>query len=331
MKVGLVIHTGRDGSLDAAVTAAGLLAERGIDVVAVDQDEHDAGTVGDGPQTPPGAAAGGGEQPHRTDRQAGEAPPAETPPSEALRQRLPAGGPIEVLDPDAFADGLDLALSFGGDGTLLRSAHLCRDAAVPVLGLNFGRLGFLTEVEKDDLGEVVDTLVSGDYAVDERPTLQVEARAPDGEEITTDWALNEVSVEKTARQRILLMALYVGDSFFAEVPADAVVVATPTGSTAYAFSAGGPILSPHVRATLVTPVAPHSVFGRTLVVGEDEQVRVEVLEGQSPAIVSCDGRAPVTVPAGGSILVRGGGEPVRLVRVRPSDFYGLVRAKFGLQ
>lgn len=327
MKVGLVIHSGREDSVHAAVSAARLLHDRGLDVLAVDQDGEDAGSVGDGPALDePGGGAG--TQPTGV---GDDAHGAEADPGASLRQALPGDAPIEVVPPDRFAAELELALSFGGDGTLLRAAHLCRDAGVPLLGLNFGRLGFLTEVEKDDLGGVVNALVAGDYGVEDRPTLRVTAEDPDGAPLVRDWALNEVSVEKTARQRILLMALHVGDSFFAQVPADAVVVATPTGSTAYAFSAGGPIVSPEVRATLVTPVAPHSVFGRTLVVGEDEEVRVEVLEGQEPAIVSCDGRSPVTVPSGGSVLVRGGGQPVRLVRVRSSDFYRLVRAKFGLQ
>jgi NAD+ kinase len=238
---------------------------------------------------------------------------------------------VRLVEPEAFPQGLDLAVSFGGDGTFLRAAHLCRDDGVPVLGLNLGRLGFLAEVERDDLDAVLGAIARGEFVVEERPTLQAWGEAPDGGRIGADWALNEVSVEKTARQRVLLMDLYVGESLFATVPADAVVVATPTGSTAYAFSAGGPIVSPAVQALLVTPVAPHSVFGRTLVAGEDERIRVDVLPGQEPAVVSCDGRTPLTVPPGGSVHVRGGGRPVRLARVAPRDFYALVRAKFGLR
>lgn len=238
---------------------------------------------------------------------------------------------VPVVEQDAFAQGLDLAVSLGGDGTFLRAAHLCRDAGVPVLGVNLGRLGFLAEIERDDLHAALASVARGEYEIEERVTLQVQAVAPDGADLVDDWALNEVSIEKTARQRLLLMDVHVGDSLFARIPADALVVATPTGSTAYAFSAGGPILSPSVRATLVTPVAPHSLFDRTLVVASDEVVRIQVLDDQEPAIVSSDGRPPTTVPAGGVIEVVGGGAPVRVARVGPRDFYSVVREKFGLR
>ena len=238
---------------------------------------------------------------------------------------------IAVVDQESFAAGLDLAVSLGGDGTFLRAAHLCRDAGVPVLGVNLGRLGFLAEIERDELHAALASVSRGEYEVQDRPTLEVRVIAPDGVRLADGWALNEVSVEKTARQRLLLMDVHVGDSLFAKVPADALVVATPTGSTAYAFSAGGPILSPSVRATLVTPVAPHSLFDRTLVVASDEVVRVQILDDQEPAVVSADGRPPTTVPAGGTIEVVGDGHPVRVARVGPRDFYSVVRTKFGLR
>lgn len=238
---------------------------------------------------------------------------------------------VPQLSHDAFADGLDLAMSFGGDGTFLRAAHLCRGAGVPILGLNLGRLGFLADAELDDLDEVLHAVANRDFRIEERPTLEVWSSDSEGRRLSEDWALNEVSIEKSARQRILLMELHVARSRFARIPADALVVATSTGSTAYAFSAGGPILSPEVRALLVTPVAPHSLFARTVVVGEDEQIDVEILPEQSPAIVSCDGREPVTVPAGGWVHATGGGQPVRLARVSSIDFYGVVRTKFGLR
>lgn len=283
MKVGLVVHSGRDDSLRAASAAAERLNQLDADVIAAD----------------------------------------EGPSPTAVGVPLAAG--------DSFAHGLDVVLSFGGDGTLLRAAHLCRDADVPVLGVNLGRVGFLADVEHDELDRALAAVVRGDLEVERRPTLGLRARDADGNDIARDWALNDVSVEKTARQRVLLMDVHLGDTMFATVPADALVVATPTGSTAYAFSAGGPILSPSVRATLVTPVAAHSVFSRTVVVAEDEVVRVEILADQADAVVSCDGRPPTTVPAGGSVSVVGGGRPVRLARFAPRNFYDLVRTKFGLR
>jgi NAD+ kinase len=238
---------------------------------------------------------------------------------------------VPVVDPESFADGLDLAISFGGDGTFLQAAHLCRDAGVPVLGVNLGRLGFLAEVEQDDLHRAMQAVVEGAYEVVPRSTLEMTAVGPDGDELRRGWALNEVSVEKTARQRLLLMDVHVGERLYTKVPADALVIATSTGSTGYALSAGGPILSPMVDATLVVPVAPHTLFDRTLVCASDETVRVDLPEEQPPAVVSCDGREPVTVQAGGHVTVVGGGRPVMLARVGDMDFYTLVRRKFGLR
>lgn len=244
---------------------------------------------------------------------------------------LPRWPGASTVDRGRFTDGLELVLSFGGDGTFLRAAHRCRDAGVPVLGVNLGRVGFLAEVEVGDLDHALDHILSGDWQVEERMTIEAEVRDVDGTRIGSDWALNDVSVEKTARQRLLLMQVHVGDAAFAEVPADALVLATPTGSTAYALSAGGPILSPQVAATLVTPVAPHSLFDRTLVVAPEEVVRVDVLPGQAPAVLSVDGRDPLHVPAGGSVVATAGAIPVRLVRIDPPAFYALVRRKFSLQ
>lgn len=282
MRIGLVVHSGREASLDAAHEAARVLRDAAVDVVVAEDGDH------------------------------------------------PEGVPVPAVPPERFADGLDLAISFGGDGTFLRAAHFCRDAGVPVLGVNLGRLGFLAEIEIDDLGPALQYIAEGEFTVEDRSTLTVRVEAPDGGEIDAGWALNEVSIEKTARQRLLLMDVHVGNTLFAKVPADALVVATSTGSTAYALSAGGPILSPRVEATLVVPVAPHTLFDRTLVAGPDEAVRVHVLPDQEGAVASCDGRAPVAVGPGGAVHVTGGGRAVRLARVGPPDFYGLVRRKFGL-
>ena len=240
-------------------------------------------------------------------------------------------GPAPLRAPEEFAVGLDLAISFGGDGTFLRAAHLCRDADVPTLGVNLGRLGFLAEIELDGLQPALEAVVAGRWTVEERATLQVEVVDADGHPVWSEWALNEVSIEKTARQRLLQMDVHVDGTLFAKVPADALIVATSTGSTAYALSAGGPILSPRLPATLVVPVAPHTLFDRTVVAGPDEEVRIDLPTDQPPAIVSCDGREPVQVAGGGSIVAVGGGPAARLARVGLFDFWALVRRKFGLR
>ncbi len=232
---------------------------------------------------------------------------------------------------ETFAEGLDLAISFGGDGTFLRAAHLCRDAGVPVLGVNLGRLGFLAEVERHDLGPALRAVAAGQWRVEDRATLTMEVTDADGEHLASDWALNEVAVEKTVRQRLVLVDVHLDGTFFARVPADALILATATGSTAYALSAGGPIVSPQVAATLVVPVAPHSLFDRTVVAGPDEVIRVELLEGQAEGLASCDGREPVALHPGAAVTVVGGGRPVQLARVGLIDFPTLVRRKFGLR
>jgi NAD+ kinase len=285
VRIGLVVHAGRDASLHAAADAARALRDLDVEVVVT------AGAADDEPDVD-GVAA------------------------------VPAG---------AFADGLDLAVSFGGDGTFLRAAHLCRDAGIPVLGVNLGRLGFLAEVELDDVGPALRAVAGGRYHVEERATLEVEVTGPDGEPLGSGWALNEVAVEKTERQRLLLMDVHVDGTLFAKVPADALIVATATGSTAYALSAGGPIVSPHLGGVLVVPVAPHSLFDRTYVAAPEETIRVDLLPDQAVALVSCDGREPVEAPAGSHISARGGGRPVILARVGVTDFPTLVRRKFGLR
>ena len=244
---------------------------------------------------------------------------------------VPVSDIATLTDRTGFVDGTDVVLSFGGDGTFLRAAHRCRDAGVAVLGVNLGRVGFLAEIEVPRLGAAVDALTAGDFLVEERTTVEGVVLDPDGESLGTAWALNDVSIEKTARQRLLLMELVVGGEGFAQIPADAMVLATPTGSTAYSLSAGGPILSPTVDALVVTPVAPHSLFDRTIVTGPGEQVEVRVLPDQAPAVLSVDGRDPVHVPAGGAVRASTADTPVRLVRIDPPHFYELVRRKFALR
>jgi NAD+ kinase len=235
------------------------------------------------------------------------------------------------VPPERFTTELDLAVSFGGDGTFLRAAHLCRDDGIPVLGVNLGRLGFLAEIELDDLGPALRAVAHGDYHLEPRATLEIEIEHGDGRSTETTWALNEVAIEKTARQRLVRMDVHVDGTLFAKVPADALILATATGSTAYALSAGGPIVSPRIEATLVVPVAPHTLFDRTVVAGPDEAVRVDLLIDQPPALVSADGREPIELVAGGAITARGGGRPVQLARVGLLDFTTVVRRKFGLR
>jgi len=237
---------------------------------------------------------------------------------------------VELRDPGAFSKGLDMVLVFGGDGTFLRAAYLARDAGVPLLGVNLGRLGFLSEIEVADVDPMLDRVAAGDYAVEERMTLRVEVLDADGEVVGTSWALNEASVERTVPQRLVVLEVNIGRRRFVNLPADAVICATPTGSTAYAFSARGPILSPRVDAIVMVPVAAHTLFDRTLVLDPREQLSLRPVGGDNTCVVTTDGRESIAVPAGGSVEVARGEAPVRMARLGPDDFYARIRTKFGL-
>jgi NAD+ kinase len=237
---------------------------------------------------------------------------------------------IDVRPPEAFAAGLELVLVFGGDGTFLRAAHLVRDARVPLLGVNLGRLGFFSELEATDVATAVPRLAAGDVRVEERMTLAVEVCDAAGGVVGASWALNEASVERQMPQRLVVLEVHIGPSLFARVPADALILATPTGSTAYAFSAGGPILSPRLEAILLTPVASHSLFNRTVVVDPAESLSVRPAASERACLVSLDGRESIAVPDGGWVRVRRGDTPVRLARLEPFDFYERVSRKFNL-
>ncbi len=240
-------------------------------------------------------------------------------------------GTVEERDATTLGDGVDMALVFGGDGTFLRAAYLARDRRIPLLGINLGRMGFLSEVEAVDIDVALEAVQTGRFHVEERMTLTVRIHDEVGEEIGKSWALNEAAVERDTPQRIMVFQVRVGETILADVPADAVICATPTGSTAYAFSARGPILSPLLSAILLVPVAPHSLFDRTLVVDPAEALAVKPLNSRSAARVSLDGRESLSIPPGGWVRVARGDAPVRMVRLAPFDFYARVRDKFGLR
>ena len=239
------------------------------------------------------------------------------------------GQEVPCVGPEEFAQGLDLVVVLGGDGTLLRALGLVLEAEVPVLGVNLGRLGFLTEVEPDALWSALEAFWAGRYKVERRTTLAARVLV-DGHTIAEDAAVNDIVLEKGPRERLAGVAVYVGAGLFARYAADGIIVATPTGSTAYSFSAAGPIVSPRLEALLLTPIAPHMVFNRSLVLHPDETVRLEVLPESPPVIEIVDGRAVRELPPGSLVEVCRGPHPALLVRVSPTDFYSLVRSKFRL-
>jgi NAD+ kinase len=240
------------------------------------------------------------------------------------------GEDVPCVGSAEFPLGLDLVVALGGDGTLLRAVGLVLAAEVPVLGVNAGRLGFLTEVEADGLPAALDAVRSGDYHVERRTTLAARVLV-DGQDVAEDLAVNDVVLEKAPRERLAAVAVRLGDGGpFARYAADGVMVASPTGSTAYSFSAGGPIVSPRLDALLLTPIAPHMVFNRSLVLHPDEGVRLEVLADSPPLVEVVDGRVVRELPPGAVVEVRRSRHPALLVRTGRADFYRLVRSKFRL-
>jgi NAD+ kinase len=224
---------------------------------------------------------------------------------------------------------VEIVFALGGDGTLLRAAELARPARVPLLGINLGKVGFLAEAEIADLDQVVEVVVERGYAVDERLTLEVTAELG-GDLVASSWALNEVSVEKTAYQMLELMVDVDGRPL-SRYGCDSVVCATPTGSTAYAFSAGGPVVWPEVEALLLVPVSAHALFSRPLVAAPTSTVVITVDPYASGAGLCCDGRRTFALPAGARVTVRRSATTVRVVRLRPErPFTDRLVAKFGL-
>jgi len=238
---------------------------------------------------------------------------------------------VEVVDGSpAPAEGCEVVVVFGGDGTLLRAAELARGTVTPLLGVNLGHVGVLAEAESDALEATVDRVVSRDYRVEERMTLDVTVSA-DGEVVTRGWALNEASVEKASRERMLEVVAEVDGRPLSRWGCDGVVMATPTGSTAYAFSAGGPVVWPEVAALLLVPISAHALFARPLVVSPDSVLAVEVLpRNDGTGVLWCDGRRALDLPPGARIEARRGARPVMLARLQTAPFTDRLVAKFDL-
>ncbi|HXT43638.1 MAG TPA: NAD kinase [Pseudonocardiaceae bacterium] len=232
------------------------------------------------------------------------------------------------IGPQAAA-GAELIVVLGGDGTLLRAAELARPCGVPLLGVNFGRVGFLAEADRGSIDAVMHAIVDRDYLVDERMTVEVTARL-NGSTLARTWALNEASVEKSRRERLLDVVLEVDRRPVSGFGCDGVLCATPTGSTAYAFSAGGPVVWPDVDALVVVPSNAHALFAKPLVVSPDSVVAVEVDPHGHPAVLCCDGRRTFALPAGARIEVVRGATPIRLVRLHDRPFTDRLVRKFEL-
>jgi NAD+ kinase len=238
-------------------------------------------------------------------------------------------GLVTVPAQPGAATGCELVVVVGGDGTLLRGAELARGSGAALLGVNLGHVGFLAEAEPEDLSAVVDRLVAGAYTVDARMTVHVVVLR-DGAEFARSWAVNEASVEKRSRERMIDLIVEVDGRPLSRWGCDGVVCATPTGSTAYAFSAGGPVVWPEVQALLMVPLSAHALFARPLVVAPTSVLAMELAATTSPAVLWCDGRRTVDLQAGDRVEVRRSEEPLRLARIHQAPFTDRLVRKFDL-
>lgn len=240
---------------------------------------------------------------------------------EGIRQLLPDAG---LFPPD----GVDLLLTFGGDGTLLRGARLVALEGTPVLGVNLGYLGFLTSVAPEELGDALERVIAGDYWLDHRFTLDVHV-VHDGVPGPPYLALNDAVLHKGGFARVVRLAIYMGpdQEAVATYSADGIILSTPTGSTAYSLSAGGPIVVPTVECILATPICPHTLAVRPLVVPASTTISVEVLSPGEEMILTIDGQEGAALQPGDRLIVRRGRATVPLVRLAGQSFFSTLRRK----
>ncbi|SDD47663.1 NAD kinase [Rhodococcus tukisamuensis] len=251
----------------------------------------------------------------------------------------PVGAPDESTASDvdltiveagpAAAAGCELVLVLGGDGTFLRGAELAREAGIPVLGINLGRIGFLAETEAEHLEEALALVVRREYRVEHRMTLDVTVRVDD-KVVGRGWALNEASIENVSRLGVLEVVLEVDGRPVSSFGCDGVLVATPTGSTAYAFSAGGPVVWPELEALLVIPSNAHALFARPLVTSPESLIAIETFSEGHDGLVFCDGSRTLSLPAGGRVEVVRGQHPVKWILLDSAPFADRMVRKFAL-
>ncbi|ORV06221.1 NAD kinase [Mycobacterium celatum] len=291
----LVVHTGREEATETARRVEKVLGDNGIGLRMLSAEAVDRGSLHLAPDD-----------------------------MRAL------GVDIDVVDADPrAADGCELVIVLGGDGTFLRAAELARNASIPVLGVNLGRIGFLAEAEAEHIDTVLEHVIARTYRVEERLTLDVAVRAG-GRVIDRGWALNDASLEKGPRLGVLGVVVEVDGRPVSTFGCDGVLVSTPTGSTAYAFSAGGPVLWPDLEAILVVPNNAHALFARPMVTSPDATVAIEIEAGGHDALVFCDGRREMRVPAGGRLEVTRCETAVKWARLDSAPFTDRLVRKFRL-
>jgi len=289
----LVSHTARDEAIDATLESAAALLAAGITPVMTPEQLKETKALASGSAV------------------------------STMNQVLELGSDVAEAE-------LELAVVLGGDGTILKAAEIVRESQTPLLGINLGHVGFLAESEKNEIGSTIERVANRDYLVKERLTLDVSVLR-EGKEVYRTWALNEAAVEKSAREKMLEVVVEIDSRPLSSFGCDGIVMSTPTGSTAYAFSAGGPVVWPSVDALLLVPLSAHALFARPLVISPGSLLAVEVLQ-RSPGhgVLWCDGRRTTELPAGARVEVRKSSKSVKLARLNQGPFTNRLVKKFSL-
>jgi NAD+ kinase len=291
----VVSHTGREDALLAGTEVCAQLSAAGIKPVMTRAELDDYTKFGD----------------------------SQVAPSEAISN-------VAVLGEQVRGEDLEVVMVLGGDGTILKAAEVVREWATPLLGINLGHVGFLAESERDGMSDAVARVVEHDYLVKDRLALDVRVIVAGHEEFRT-WALNEATIEKSARERMLEVVVEIDERPLSSFGCDGIVMATPTGSTAYSFSAGGPVVWPSVEALLLVPLSAHALFARPLVINPNSKLAVEVMQRSAGSgVLWCDGRRSWELPPGARVEVRKSDLPVRLARLRQGPFTDRLVRKFSL-
>ena len=252
---------------------------------------------------------------------------------QALREQLHKLGrksltEDEVPDRPALGHLCQLVVVVGGDGTLLSAARALASCAVPILGINLGRLGFMVDVKPSDMGEILTQVMNGEYVAEERLLLNARMHRADGATLGPFLAVNDVVIRNQAAIRMLEFETWLDGKFISQHLADGFIVSTPTGSTAYALSGGGPVLHPGLQALALVPICPHTLSDRPIVVGADREVRIVLRGGEgTSAMFTCDGQTTETLSPGDAVVISRATETLRLIHPKSYNYFEILRSK----
>lgn len=225
-----------------------------------------------------------------------------------------------------FCEKVDCILVLGGDGTLLNTARILAPSGIPLFGVNFGQLGFLTEVEIADVIPSLEKLLAGQYTIEERMMLEAVV-SRDGQVINKYICLNDVVIAKGAFSRLIYMETYINEEYVETYPADGLILSTPTGSTAYSLSAGGPLVEPNLELMLITPICPHTLYARPMVVSSEETIKARLISSQAEVMLTLDGQHGISIKEGDEITVKKATCKARFLKLRQRTFFEVVREK----